>query len=212
MVDKAVRKLDKKDRLENLEFNSHIYREVGELIFEKVIPSIYEGGDSVGRRIFKNTVYALFSNQIFRCNDDQVKKDDVDAFLAQLDELDSKINYTQAIYIFVLEFIGFSAFDELSNKDKSEIFSVNQIEDRFHSMFVEFSTEYAEACIRKKPSKKYVKDLWSKLKDRSIEVTTQLKELKNEIISEFSIEKESEAYLELSKQIAELVLIVRNNG
>ena len=39
-----------------------------------------------------------------------------------------------------------------------------------------------------------------------------IEELKNEIISEFSIEKESEAYLELSKQIAELVLIVRNNG
>jgi len=178
MVNKGVRKLDQKDRLENLEFNSHIYREVGELIFEKVIPSKFQDGDSVRRRIFKNTVYALFSNQIFRCNDDQVKKDDVDAFLAQLDELDSKINYTQAIYIFVLEFIGFSAFDKLSNKDKSEIFSVNQIEDRFHSMFAEFTTEYAEACIRKKPSKKYVKDLWSKLKDRSIEVTTQLKELK----------------------------------
>ena len=130
MVNKRVRKLDKKDRLENLEFNSHIYREVGELIFEKVIPSIYENGDEIKKKISKNTVYALFSNQIFRSNDLHVKNDVVDVFLTQLDDLDSEINYIQAIYVFVLELIGFSAFDKLSSKDKSEIFQ-HQIEDRF---------------------------------------------------------------------------------
>ncbi|MBI96587.1 hypothetical protein CL656_05525 [bacterium] len=174
----GLNRLTRVDRNELLDFNTDMYFEIGHLILNSLISDIYDDGAAVSQKLFKKIVYALFSNSIFRKNDKLVRKDDVDVFLAQLDKLDNGIDYSQNIYNFVLELIGYTAFVTRPDYVKAQIYSVNQIDDSLKPHFVSFTKKLAENCMRTQTSKTFVKDMWAKLKDSSSEVVLQLKELK----------------------------------